>query len=104
PNGFIDSLAAGVTIAAGQSVTFAGSGSDPDNHLPLSYAWSFGGAAPGVAVEDPGTVIFSTPGTYTASFTVTDALGLADPTPATRVILVNPAPSGVPADEVHWTF
>jgi parallel beta-helix repeat protein len=104
PNGFIDSPAASLTIAAGQSVSFAGSGSDPDNHLPLSYAWSFGGGAPAVTVEDPGTVIFSTPGTYTASFTVTDALGLADPTPATRVILVNPAPTGVPADEVHWTF
>ena len=39
-------------------------------------------------VEDPGTVIFNTRGTYTVTFTVKDSLGLADPTPATRTISV----------------
>ena len=104
PNGIIDSPAANVTIAAGQAVNFTGSGSDPDNHLPLTYAWGFGGAAPGVAIEDPGTVIFNTPGTYSVAFTATDALGLADPTPATRTITVTPPPTGTQADEIHWTL
>jgi parallel beta-helix repeat protein len=104
PNGIIASPPANVTIAAGQAVNFTGTGSDPDGDLPLTYAWSFGGGAPDAAVEDPGPVIFDTPGSYAVSFTVTEALGLVDPTPATRVVTVIPAPTGVPADEIHWTF
>jgi len=104
PDGIIDSPAADVTIAAGQAVNFTGTGSDPDGDLPLSYAWSFGGGPPDAAVEDPGPMVFDTPGTYAVSFTVTEGLGLTDLTPATRVITVTPAPTGVPADEIHWTF
>jgi parallel beta-helix repeat protein len=99
PNGVIDTPTANVTIAAGQSVSFTGTGSDPNNNLPLTFAWNFGGGATNSTVEDPGAVVFSTAGTYTVSFTVTDALGLADPTPATRTVTVtgtaNQAPNGV---------
>ena len=104
PSGTIDSPASNDTIAAGQTVSFASSGSDPDNSTPLRFSWSFGAGAPGVAAEDPGPVVFATPGTYTAALTVTDALGLADPTPETRIITVTPAPTGVPDDEIHWTL
>jgi PKD repeat protein len=42
-------------------------------------------------------VQFNTPGTYTVSFTVSDALGLADPTPATRTVTVaNPGVGVIP--------
>jgi PKD repeat protein len=88
PNGVIDTPTANVTIAAGQSVSFTGTGSDPDNNLPLTFAWNFGGGATNSTVEDPGAVVFNTPGTYTVTFTVKDALTLADPTPATRTVTV----------------
>ena len=42
PNSSITSPAGDTTIAPGQSVSFGGSGSDPDNNLPLTYAWNFG--------------------------------------------------------------
>ena len=94
PNGTIDTPTANVTITAGQSVSFTGTGSDPDNNTPLTFAWNFGGGATNSTVEDPGAVTFATAGTYTVTFTVRDALGLADPTPDTRTITVNPQVSG----------
>jgi PKD repeat protein len=94
PDGTIDSPAGPVTIVAGETVTFAGSGSDPEDHLPLTFLWNFGGGAPNQTVEDPGAVTFSTRGVYTVTFTVTDSLGAADPTPASRVITVNAPPDG----------
>ena len=55
PNGTITSPASDVTIAPGQSVSFAGSGSDPDNNLPLTYAWNFGaGGPPSSTSQNPG--------------------------------------------------
>ena len=39
-------------------------------------------------MEDPGLVQFNTEGVYTVTFTVTDSLGLPDPTPATRTVTV----------------
>jgi PKD repeat protein len=93
PNGTIDSPATNVTITAGQSVSFTGTGTDPDGHLPLTFLWNFGGGAPNRTVEDPGLVTFSTPGTFTVTFTVTDSLGVADPTADSRMITVNAAPA-----------
>ena len=40
--------------------------------------------------------MFNTAGTFTVTFTVTDNLGLADPTPATRTIQVNAAGNQAP--------
>ena len=88
PDGVIDVPVADVTIEPGASVTFAGSGTDADGSLPLTYAWSFGGGAPAVAVEDPGAVTFATPGTYVVTLTVADARGGIDTTPATRTVTV----------------
>ena len=104
PNGVINGPAANTTIYAGQAVYFSGSGNDPDNSGPLSYLWDFGGGTANQTVPEPASVIFNTVGTYTVTFTVTDALGKPDPTPDTRVITVQPAPTGQPADEIHWTF
>jgi len=94
PNGVIDTPSAATAITAGQSVSFTGTGSDPDSNTPLSFAWSFGGGAASTTVEDPGSVVFATAGTYTVTFTVRDSLGLADPTPDSRVITVNATATG----------
>ena len=42
PNGVINTPASNVTITAGQSVNFTGTGSDPDNNTPLTFLWNFG--------------------------------------------------------------
>ena len=102
PDGSIDAPATDQTINIGDSLSFTGTGSDPDGNLPLTYLWSFG-AGSGIAdatIEDPGSVQFNTAGSFTVSFTVTDSLGLADPTPATRIITVNQAPVNQAPDGV----
>ena|GEM_PF-2986637 len=90
PESTINTPAAPVTISAGESVAFSGSGSDPDGHTPLTYHWSFGtgSGVPNSTAQNPGAIQFNTPGTYTVRFTTTDSLGQADPTPATRVVTV----------------
>jgi PKD repeat protein len=104
PNALMDSPAGNLTIFAGQGVNFTATGVDPDNNLPLTFSWNFGGGAANNTLEDPGPTLFNTPGTYTVALTVTDGLGASDPTPDTRIITVNPAPTGTQADEIHWTF
>ncbi|HKY31061.1 MAG TPA: PKD domain-containing protein [Candidatus Polarisedimenticolia bacterium] len=88
PNGVIDLPSTNVSIKVGESVSFAGSGSDPDGDTPVTYQWSFGSLKIQSSLEDPGPVVFTKPGTYTVTLTVRDSLGLADPTPATRQISV----------------
>jgi YD repeat-containing protein len=90
PNGTISSPLANLTVAVGGSVNFQGSGTDPDNHLPLSFSWNFGGGATNSTLQNPGPVTFNSQGTFNVTLTVTDNLGLADPTPATRTITVIP--------------
>jgi subtilisin family serine protease len=90
PTGSIDSPPGDVTILAGQSVFFSGSGSDPDGQI-TAYSWSFPGGAPESSdVATPGNVTYSTPGRFVVTFTVTDDAGLTDPNPKTRTILVLP--------------
>ena len=104
PNGTIETPAGNLTLTVGDTVDFTASASDPDNNTPLTYQWSFGDPAiPDAFSEDPGAVQFNTPGTYSVSFTVTDALGLADPTPATRTVTVNAAASDV-IPQSGWTL
>jgi glucose/arabinose dehydrogenase len=103
PDGRIDAPTGPVTIDAGQSVVFAGSGSDPDGGS-VSYAWDFDSTmsgVPGTTRPDPGAVTFPNPGTFLVSLTVTDDEGNPDPTPATVTVTVRdvsspppPPPSG----------
>jgi hypothetical protein len=87
PTATITAPAADVTISAGQAVSFAGTGSDPEGAIS-AYAWTFAGGNPGASsAAAPGSVVYSTPGTYAASLTVMDEGGLASPS-ATRTITV----------------
>ena len=61
---------------AGATIQFDGSGStDPDGHLPLRYQWDFGDGTSGSGVAPFHAYVSG--GTYTATLTVTDALGAA---------------------------
>ena len=104
PNGVIDSPTGNVTINVGDRVSFAGTGSDPDGNIPLTYLWQFGAGSgvPNSTSQNPGSVQFNVPGTYTVSFTVTDALGLSDPTPATRVVTVQSSSPVIP--QAGWSL
>ncbi len=106
PNGVIDAPLSSVTINVGSSVTFLGTGTDPDGNLPVSYRWNFGAGSnvPDSTLEDPGAVTFNTPGTFTVTFTVTDALGLADPSPDTRVITVVDPNAATPLPRNLWSI
>ncbi|WP_435626687.1 PKD domain-containing protein [Candidatus Ferrigenium straubiae] len=90
PVATINAPAANVTVAQGGTVNFQGSGTDPNNNLPLTYNWNFGGGAPNSTQQNPGAVMFNTAGAFTVTFTVTDSLGLAS-TPVTRVVTVTGA-------------
>jgi len=90
PSGTILEPSGAVSVAAGEPLSFSGVGSDPDADLPLSYLWTFddsGLASSNVAV--PGELSFPAAGTYRVRLTVSDALGLADPTPAEVVVTVH---------------
>ncbi len=93
PDGWIDNPASDILIRPGEQVQFAGSGTDPDGHTPLTFHWDFGSSAiPDSTAEDPGGVVFSDPGEYTVTLTVTDSKGLADPSPAQVTVKVNDYP------------
>lgn len=67
----IQSPAADVSISTGADVNFQGSVTGGKS--PFTYTWDFNGGATNVAVEDPGDVRFSIPGTFTVTFMVEDA-------------------------------
>ena len=93
PKGTIITPLGDVVIDAGMPISFAGSANDPDGAV-AAYSWVFPGGSPGTsAALVPGTVTFSTAGTYVVSLTVTDDLGANDPSPPTRTITVNPTAS-----------
>jgi hypothetical protein len=91
PDGTITNPAGDVTIRSGESVTFGGSGSDPDGAV-TGYAWSFPGGTPASSASaTPGAVTFSTPGTFDVTLVVTDDDGSSDPSPPRRRITVQAA-------------
>jgi CSLREA domain-containing protein len=81
----------------GDSVSLNGDGSsDPDNHLPLAYAWQQTGG-PAVALSNPASLAPaftapSAPAVLTFTLAVTDAQGAADGTPDEVVVTVSDAP------------
>jgi PKD repeat protein len=69
----ITSPSAAVEINAGQSVNFQSTVSNGTS--PFTYLWNFGGGATNSTVQDPGSILFSTPGIFTVTLTVTDSVG-----------------------------
>jgi subtilisin family serine protease len=96
PESHIDSPPAKVTVDVGSSIAFTGSCSDAENHVPFSFLWFFGGGADiaSSTLQKPGAVRFSTAGTFTVSFTCTDALGTSDASPATVQVVVRSTTDG----------
>jgi hypothetical protein len=109
PEGVIVEPAAdSVTITAGETVQFAGSGSSSEGNIPLSYRWTFGeGSGNSEFLErDPGLVRFHMPGTFEVRCTVTDSIGLVDPTPPTRTVVVQAPPDliSIPRDGMRLHY
>ena len=76
----------------GAGVSFNGGGSsDPDNNLPLTYAWNFGDGA--TATGATPTHAFVQDGEYKVLLTVRDSRGLASDADTTVVTIGNAAPS-----------
>jgi hypothetical protein len=75
-------------VLTGQPVSFSGAGTDP-NGEPLSFGWDFGDG--GTAAAANASHSYSTAGTKTATFTVTDYRGLH--ASVTRAIVVNAPPT-----------
>ena len=90
PSGTILEPSGAVSVEAGQAVFFGGVGADPDGDLPLTYLWTFddSGLPPATAAE-PGALVFPSAGTFRIRLVVSDALGLADPTPAEVEVTVH---------------
>src|SRR5688572_128271 len=88
PRGAINTPSGDVTIRAGESVSFAGSGTDTDGTV-TGFAWSFPGGTPASSTSaSPGGVTFATPGTFDVTLVVTDNGGASDPSPPRRRITV----------------
>ncbi len=84
-------------IVVGDSITFNGSGTDPDGD-PMTYHWNFG-VGSGISdnnTESPGSLAFNNTGQFVVTFTVTDSYGLPDPTPGTVTINVTDVPNQPP--------
>jgi hypothetical protein len=64
-----------VTVAAGQSVVLQAAAAIPERSDGYP-AWTFPGGSPRTSAVRPGNVTYSTPGSYVASFRVTDNGGL----------------------------
>ena len=87
PSATITSPTGNVTLQAGNSAAFSGTGTDSDGTI-ASYSWSFPGGSPSSSSSaDAGSITYSTPGSYTASLRVTDNGGLTSAA-ATRTVTV----------------
>lgn len=86
PTASISSPLSNVTVTQGGSVNFSAVVSS--GNAPYAHVWDFGESGiPDKAVEDPGAVTFFNVGTYTVTYTVTDADG--DTGSVTRIVTVS---------------
>ncbi len=73
------------TVAGGDTITFAGTGTDPDGTV-VAYAWSFGDG--GQATGATATHAFTTGGTFTVTLVVTDDRGATSAPDSVHVTVV----------------
>jgi PKD repeat protein len=93
--------AANTSVAPGASMNFQGSGTDPDNNTPLTYAWSFPGGNPASSTaQNPGAVTYSTAGVFTATLIVKDSLGLASAAVTRTVTVAAPGANQPPVASI----
>jgi hypothetical protein len=103
PKGTITSPAGNVTVGVNQSVTFSGTATDPDGTV-ATQQWIFPEGNPNTSSSTGGSVLFSQPGTYVASLTAVDNLGVNDPSPPTRTIMVTSTGGGGTPAYVQGNF
>ncbi len=93
PNGTITMPPANKTVEQGDAVHFMAEGTGAQG-VTLEYFWNFDSTNvdsswnPTSSTQSPGDIIFDRLGTYIVTLNVTDSNGVADPTPAQRVISV----------------
>lgn len=91
PNGTITSPRGDLTIQAGESITFTGAATDRDGTVS-TYSWIYPGGTPSKSsAQSPGAISFTEAGTHVVSMTAVDNVGVNDPSPPTRTIVVQPA-------------
>ena len=98
PEGTIVQPATAVSVMVGDPVFFEGAASDPDGDA-VTVLWDFGDGSTSTELV-PGNRAYASVGSYTVVFTATDDLGLADPTPDSRVVTVSDAPTVFPTGVV----
>jgi PKD repeat protein len=90
----IVSPSSNITIAAGQAIAFQGIFSGGNG--VVTCHWSFGEGIPDSAQQDPGTVSFPTPGSYTVSFTAEDDSGAS----IVDSVIITVVPDGTPVASI----
>jgi hypothetical protein len=92
PQSVIDDPPDDLIMPPNTAIPFQGACLDAEAPQPFTVSWDFDGVTPPVTVTHPGAVTFPQVGTFVVTFTCTDALGLADPTPAQRRVIINTPP------------
>ncbi|CAM2067826.1 PKD domain-containing protein [Sulfidibacter corallicola] len=96
PEGTIVAPADGTLVALNGFLDFQSMATDADGDTNFTYLWQFTGPqAIGDRTEaNPIGIQFTQTGIYTATLTVTDSLGISDPTPALVTFTVTGPPNG----------
>jgi len=95
----ITSPTGSVTIRPGEAVNFQSEVSN--GTAPYTFSWNFDGGASNSTVEDPGSTIFTTPGTYIVKLTIKDNKDVT--ATSSRVITVPNYVSGIIDDDTVWS-
>lgn len=82
-------------ILAGDTLRFAGQGTDSQDSDQVQYLWDFGDGQSST-LQNPGLITFSTAGSNLVTLDVTDSLGLNTNTSDPRIITVIPDTNAVP--------
>jgi PKD repeat protein len=85
PTATITSPSQDTTVAGGDTITFSGTGTDPDGTV-VSYAWRFGDG--GQATGANATHVFTNGGTFTVTLVVTDDRGATSAPDSVHVTVI----------------